>query len=122
MGELNKEKTYQNLIEQIAKAYEQGRQQASSAVNTHLIETYWTIGQYIVEYEQDGKERAEYGKGLINRLSKDLLISLGRGFSRSNLIYMRQFYLEFQKGEKPSHLFKKVQSFRTFSNWNDFQF
>ncbi|MEN0046178.1 MAG: PDDEXK nuclease domain-containing protein [Bacteroidota bacterium] len=104
MSELNKENTYQHLIEQIAKAYEKGRQQANSAVNTHLVETYWTIGEYIVEFEQNGKERAEYGKGLINRLSKDLLISLGRGFSRSNISRMRQFYIAYPKCAELPHI------------------
>ncbi|MEM6697146.1 MAG: PDDEXK nuclease domain-containing protein [Bacteroidota bacterium] len=104
MSELNKENTYQHLIEQIAKAYEKGRQQANSAVNTHLVETYWTIGEYIVEFEQNGKERAEYGKGLINRLIKDLLISLGRGFSRSNISRMRQFYIAYPKCAELPHI------------------
>jgi predicted nuclease of restriction endonuclease-like (RecB) superfamily len=73
-------------------------------VNQYLVETYWKIGQYIVEFEQEGKQRAEYGKALIDNLSSDLTIRLGKGFSRSNLIYMRLFYLEFQISEKASHL------------------
>ncbi len=98
------EKAYQSLVNQISEAFLQGRQKAVSAVNTFLVETYWQIGKYIVEFEQDGKAKAEYGAGLINKLSDDLAKSLGKGFSRSNLIYMRLFYLEFPKSEKASHL------------------
>lgn len=61
------------------------------------------IGQHIVEFEQGGNRKAEYGKALINNLSADLTNRLGKGFSRSNLIYMRLFYLEFPISEKPSH-------------------
>jgi len=103
MKQVSKNEHYENLLKQIAATYQQGRQSATIAVNAHLVNTYWAIGQYIVEYEQGGKERAEYGKSLINRLAKDLTEKIGKGFSRSNLIYMRLFYLEFPKGEKPSH-------------------
>lgn len=58
----------------------------------------------IVEFEQKGQIRAEYGKFLITRLAKDLTVRRGRGFSRSNLIYMRKFYLYFPKGVTASHL------------------
>lgn len=105
MSELEtSDKQYKILLEQIAETFHAGRQSAAVAVNTHLVATNWKIGQYIVEFEQKGEERAEYGKGLINKLAKDLTQKLGRGFSRSNLIYMRLFYLEFPKGEKASHL------------------
>jgi hypothetical protein len=69
-----------------------------------LLETYWHIGQYIVEFEQEGVARAEYGKGLLDRLSKDLALLHGKGFSRSNLTYMRLFYLRYPICEKPSHI------------------
>ena len=95
---------YQSLITQISKIYKQGQENAAVSVNAHLVQTYWQIGQYIVEFEQEGKQRAKYGKALINNLSKDLSLKLGKGFSRSNLIYMRLFYLEFPISEKPSHL------------------
>jgi hypothetical protein len=69
---------------------QQGRQQAVQSVNTILVQTYWHIGQHIVEFEQKGNERAEYGSQLFERLSKDLTQSYGKGFSRSNLFYMRK--------------------------------
>ena len=58
-----------------------------------LTATYWDIGRRIVEFEQGGRERAEYGQGLIERLADDLTSRLGRGFSRQNLWQMRSFYL-----------------------------
>lgn len=83
---------YGNLVDRISDTYTQGRNNATIAVNQYLVETYWKIGQYVVEFEQDGKEKADYGKALLPRLSKDLTLSLGKGFSLSNLIRMRQFY------------------------------
>ena len=81
-----------------------GRQRAAAAVNSQIIDTYWHIGQYIVDFEQGGKAKAQYGKALINNLARDLSILLGKGFSRSNVIYMRLLYLKYPIGEKPSHL------------------
>lgn len=94
---------YQSLVAQISTRYEQGRTSAVQAVNTAIVETYWQIGQYIVEFEQGGKAKAEYGKGLLPQLSKDLLLAHGKGFSLSNLKRMRQFYLVFPIGATVSH-------------------
>ena len=104
MKQVSKNEHYENLLKQIAATYQQGRQSATIAVNAHLVNTYWAIGQYIVEYEQGGKERAEYGNALIKNLSRDLALNLGRGFSVSNLKRMRRFYLEYPKGATVSHL------------------
>ncbi|WNZ44052.1 PDDEXK nuclease domain-containing protein [Leptolyngbya boryana CZ1] len=78
---------------QISETYDRGRIRAMQAVNTQLVETYWEIGRYIVEFEQQGEAKAEYSKALLTNLSKDLTIRLGKGFSRSNLTRFRQFYL-----------------------------
>ncbi|MFB2118016.1 YhcG family protein [Parapedobacter sp. 2B3] len=102
--ELASQREYQALVNQISVAYEEGRQRAIQTVNTQLVQTYWEIGQYIVEFEQAGEARAKYGKALINTLAVDLSKLHGRGFSRSNLIYMRLLYLEYPISEKPSHL------------------
>lgn len=102
--ELNINNGYGDLLSQIAATYKQGQDNAAIAVNTTLVETYWQIGRYIVAFEQKGNVKAEYGKALINNLSKDLSATLGKGFSRSNLIYMRLFYSQFPISEKPSHL------------------
>jgi predicted nuclease of restriction endonuclease-like (RecB) superfamily len=96
-------KDYQSLVEQISTRYEQGRTSAVQAVNTAIVETYWQIGEYIVEFEQGGKAKAEYGKGLLPQLSRDLLLAHGKGFSLSNLKRMRQFYLVFPIGAEPPH-------------------
>ncbi|EGV33946.1 protein of unknown function DUF1016 [Thiorhodococcus drewsii AZ1] len=94
---------YRQLLEAISDAYTQGRARAAQAVNTQLIETYWQVGRHIVEYEQAGNLRAEYGKALIGNLAADLGRRHGRGFSRSNLIRIRQFYLAYPKGATLSH-------------------
>ena len=99
------EKTsYDQLITQIGNLLQSGRKQAVQAVNTILVQTYWHIGQYIVVFEQKGNERAEYGSQLFERLSKDLTLLYGKGFSRSNLLYMRKLYQCFPISETLSHL------------------
>jgi len=83
---------YSDLISQIEKLVETGRKEAVTAVNQVMVATYWGVGRYIVEYEQKGKEKAEYGTQLLKRLSGDLTIRLGSGYSHSNLNYMRMFF------------------------------
>jgi len=83
---------YQSLISKISDTYQTGRQKAAMAVNTNMVETYWKIGQYVVEFEQGGNIKAKYGTALLENLSKDLSRIHGHGFSLSNLIRMRQFY------------------------------
>lgn len=56
-----------------------------------------------MEFEQQGRDKATYGAELLDKLSKDLTLTYGKGFSRSNLIYIRKFYLAFPKSETPSH-------------------
>ncbi|MEA3494423.1 MAG: PDDEXK nuclease domain-containing protein [Bacteroidota bacterium] len=100
----NTDKNYKGLVSHISEIYIQGQEKATIAVNTHLVDTYWKIGQYIVEFEQKGKERAEYGTALLKELSKDLKLQHGKGFSLSNIKRMRQFYTEFPKSATLSHL------------------
>lgn len=94
---------YLQLIDSITVLWDSARTKAISAVNTELLEANWQTGKYIVEYEQQGKERAEYGKQLLVTLAKDLTAKNGKGFSRSNLVYMRKFYLAFPICETVSH-------------------
>lgn len=94
---------YLQLIDSITVLWNSARTKAISAVNTELLEANWQTGKYIVEYEQQGKERAEYGKQLLVTLAKDLTAKNGKGFSRSNLVYMRKFYLAFPICETVSH-------------------
>jgi len=99
-----KESGYHILIDQIGHLLAEGRRKAAQSVNTILVQTYWEIGRYIVEYEQKGNERAEYGTQLFERLSKDLTFHYGKGFGRSNLLYMRKLYLYFQISGTLSHI------------------
>lgn len=88
---------YELLIGDIGRLLENARNHIASAVNTVLVETYWHIGKYIVEYEQKGDARAQYGSNLLNLLSRDLSLKYGKGFGRSNLQYMRKLYICFPK-------------------------
>jgi predicted nuclease of restriction endonuclease-like (RecB) superfamily len=88
---------YNDLISRIGDLLQAGRQKSAQSVNVILVQTYWEIGRHIVEFEQKGNVRAEYGSQLLDNLSKDLTLSYGKGFSRSNLFQIRQFYVRFQK-------------------------
>jgi len=103
MGKLLGNAEYKNLIENIGSVYQQARQNVVSAVNLEMLKAYWNIGKYIVEFEQKGKEQAIYGQRLLENLSKDLKLRFGKGFSRSNLNYMRLFYIRYPKSETVSH-------------------
>lgn len=91
MKKINK---YENLAQEISQILEKGRNSAITNVNTILLQTYWEIGKRIVEFEQEGNIKAEYGKQLLISLSKELK-KYGKGFSRSNLQYMRLLYISF---------------------------
>ena len=95
--------TYDNLVERISTSYISAQTKVSNAVNASLIEAYWEIGRYIIEYEQKGSEKAEYGKKLLENLSKDLSLMHGKGFSISNLQRMRQLYGVYPIHATPSH-------------------
>ncbi len=75
---------------------EKARSKSFKTVNAAMVQAYWHIGKVIVKGEQQGKQRAEYGTALIEELSKRLTIEYGQGFNKTNLWYMRQFYLSFQ--------------------------
>ena len=93
INQLNPE--YQELIHQVGRDLESGRQQYVTAVNNIMVRTYWTIGQHIVEYEQKGQAKAEYGSSLLKQLSRDLTDTYGEGFSMSNVAKMRKLYLTY---------------------------
>lgn len=95
---------YKLLVDTIGKLLKEARTHVASTVNTVLVNTYWHVGQYIVEFEQAGNNRAAYGEGLIKHLARDLTMRYGKGFSKSNLIYMRRFFIAFPKSETLSHL------------------
>jgi predicted nuclease of restriction endonuclease-like (RecB) superfamily len=103
-AQLANDSEYQELLNRITEVYTTGQVRAHQAVNVCMTETYWQIGYDIVEFEQGGKVRAAYGKGLLTSLSRDLTLRHGRGFSRSTVIRIRQFYLAYPKGATMSHL------------------
>jgi predicted nuclease of restriction endonuclease-like (RecB) superfamily len=88
---------YNRLLDNIGLTIELARENAVKAVNSELVKANWEIGRHIVEFEQHGKERAEYGSDLLARLSKDLRLRYGKGFGRRNVLDMRRFYLSYQK-------------------------
>ena len=83
------------IYSDIAELLNIARAKAYHTVNSIMVETYWKIGQRIVEEEQGGASRAEYGTKLIENLSKYLTDTFGKGFSEANLKNMRQFYLTY---------------------------
>jgi predicted nuclease of restriction endonuclease-like (RecB) superfamily len=89
-----------SIYPEIRSIIEQARHKVYSAVNTAMVEAYWQIGKRIVEEEQKGKERAEYGTSLIANLAIKLTAEFGKGFNQTNLKYFRQFYLAFPVSEK----------------------
>ena len=89
-----------NYISEIKKILKNARQKAYTAVNSAMVEAYWEIGRRIVEEEQRGKERAEYGKEILQNLSKELTEEFGKGYSYRTLREIRQFYLMFSDFEK----------------------
>ncbi len=102
-SELTTDTGYQKLLGRISDVYATGQLRAHQAVNSVITETYWQIGRDIVEFEQGGKAKAEYGKALLATLSHDLTLRHGKGFSRSNVVRIRQFYLAYSKGATTSH-------------------
>jgi len=86
---------YPALVKDLSGLLEAARHSYARAVNTIMTATYWEIGRRIVEFEQRGEKRAEYGVELLETLAADLTRRFGRGFSRQNLQYMRQFYTAF---------------------------
>ena len=91
------------LVSQISETYVSGKQKAVAAVSRQITETYWKVGEQIVEFEQEGKQRAEYGSKLMERLSKDLSLMHGKGFSLSNVKRMRQLYVIFPNSAELPH-------------------
>ena len=89
-----------NYINEVKEILKNARQKAYTAVNSAMVEAYWKIGRRIVEEEQSGRERAEYGKEILQNLSKELTEEFGKGYSYRTLREIRQFYLMFSDFEK----------------------
>lgn len=93
MNDLEQTNMLQPLVDEIETAVSNAKKEIAEKVNSVITETYWKIGKYIVEFEQDGNVKAAYGSKLLTTLSHQLTLRLGRGYSRPNLNNMRKFYL-----------------------------
>lgn len=100
------------LYSRVAELLQAARQSVAQVVNQTMVHTYFEIGRMIVEDEQDGQERAEYGKRVLEELSVALSRSFGRGFSVVNLRQMRAFYLSYSIQQKPSAELNRIPSFK----------
>lgn len=87
---------YDSILRDIFKVIDTARRSAARSINSIMTAAYWLIGRRILESEQRGLERADYGEELLKRLSRDLTSRYGRGFAKSNLYQMRAFYLAYQ--------------------------
>lgn len=83
------------VVGQIKSILYKARSNVVSQVNGELLKAYWNIGRIVCEYEQSTPERADYGKQIMKNLSKELTREFGKGFSVSNLQFMRRFYLTY---------------------------
>lgn len=99
------------LYDTINQIIEEARKTVYRTANFTMVQAYWNIGKVIVEEEQKGKERAEYGKELITKISKKLTKKHGKGFTETNLKYMRQFY----------HFFDKSHALRDELSWTHYR-
>ena len=95
-NENNIDRVHDDVFNSIKILMEKARNEIAREVNNILVQTYWEIGRIIVEDEQDHSERAEYGRELLKDLSKRLTKEFGRGFSVSNLQFMRRFFQEYE--------------------------
>ena len=121
MNNLPAEQDYSQLLNGISELIEDSSKAVVGGVNSIIVATYWDIGRRIVEVEQGGKLRADYGKELIPRLSIDLKQKFGRGYSENNLLNMRQFYVLYseKKSQTPSVELDNALKEQHFSlNWS----
>ena len=102
------------IFQQVVELLQNARQEVLRTVNSTMIITYFEIGRIIVEEEQNGKDRAEYGKQLLKGLSQQLTKEFGKGFSIRNLEQIRQFYMTYSKSESLSRIFE-IQKTQTVS-------
>ncbi|OWK71932.1 YhcG family protein [Pedobacter sp. AJM] len=100
----------QNLYKKVIELLNQARQSIVQTINNTMAMTYFEIGKMIVEEEQHGKEKSEYGKQVLKELSEKLVNEFGKGFSETNLKQMRQFYINYSIRQTVSDQFKLTWS------------
>lgn len=106
---------YDTVLKDVAELLESARRASVRATNAVMTATYWEIGRRIVEFEQSGAKRAEYGEAILRRLSNDLILRFGKGFGLTNLKQFRKFYLTYEnigKGQTLSDLSKNESELR----------
>src|SRR5208283_2045564 len=106
---------YDGLLSGISEMLEQARRATVRVVNSTMTAAYWEIGRRIVEHEQRGEARAEYGEELLLRLGRDLTARFGRGFADRSLRKMRAFYLGWEIWPTPSANLQAKVKFQTVS-------
>ena len=111
----------QNFISEVKAILSNARTQAYSAVNSAMVQAYWLIGRRIVEEEQDGRGRAEYGKQIIKILSKELSEEFGKGFSVQSLKNFRQFYLVFPDLQISSKPLSHIEEGKSSTPWSQLE-
>lgn len=131
MSEIEKNNlTIEARAEQLANRIEslivEARKKIASTINVAMVYTYFEVGRYIIEDEQDGKARAEYGKGVLKRVSERLTSSLGKGWSVDTLEKTRRFFLTFSKSATPQRILDKGENSATVQrkfvlSWNHYQ-
>ncbi len=104
---MSKSLSNKKIYSQVVDLLESARQQVVQTVNQTMVITYFEIGRMLVEEEQNGKERAEYGKKVVKELSKVLTKDFGKGFSERNIEQMRQFYLVYSIPQTVSAILEK---------------
>jgi len=102
---------YKNLFLEVSGLLNRSRRSAVRSINSIIVVTYWQIGRRIVEFEQKGQVKAEYGEMVVDRLAKDLTVRFGRGFSRRNVFQMKLFYLAYKR---------KVQTVSAQLSWSHY--
>lgn len=117
---MKKPTTDENLYSKIAALLQSARQSVVRSVNQTMVYTYYEIGRMIVEDEQQGKERAEYGKRVLKELSKDLTKNFGKGFSVQNLENMRKFYKVYQETEKSQSVIRIFEKSNSLLSWTHY--
>ncbi len=88
-------RVYEDLLADIGMTLISAKQTVALAINAELVKANWNIGKHIVEFEQHGETKANYGDALLSNLARDLKLAYGKGFSKSNLYLCRQFYLKY---------------------------
>lgn len=106
-----------NFIREIKELVNSAKQRVVTSINIAMVYTYYEIGRRIVEQEQNGKNRANYGNELIIQLSKELTNEYGKGFSEVNLKYFRRFYLVYSKSPIGHPLGAESKIINNFNNY-----